>query len=81
MTTTRTKRQEDWLNKIKAIAHNLPCRQPRGSPENMVRAYMVPPLIKGLSRQDALSQAQGKARARGYGPAFYNLVFGPGADR
>ena len=80
MTKTMTKRQQASFERIKAIAHNLPCRQPRGSPENMIRAYMVPLLIKGLSRQEALMIAVAKARARGLDPVFPNLVFGPGAD-
>jgi len=38
---------------------DLPCRRPRGSPENMVRALMALYLISGLNREQAEAKALG----------------------
>ena len=45
---------------------NLPWRKPRGSIENVIRAYMFPLLLKGMTREHAEITALAKARDQGY---------------
>lgn len=41
---------------------NLPPRQPRGSPGNLIRAFMLPFLLKGMSKEEARQAAVEKAK-------------------
>ena len=52
-------------DKLAYTFKNLPCRRPRGSVENVIRAFMFPLLYKGLSRDAAEWRAIVKARELG----------------
>lgn len=47
---------------MKEALMKLPPRQPRGSPENLLRATMLPFLLKGLSAEEARVAAKLKLR-------------------
>ncbi len=48
---------------MKEALRLLPPRQPRGSPQNLIRATMLPFLILGYSPEEAKAQAIAKLKA------------------
>jgi hypothetical protein len=49
----------------KGMTQYLPCREPRGSPQNTLRMYMMRHLQQGKSREEAEELARAKMRGEG----------------
>jgi hypothetical protein len=49
----------------KTSLRELPCREPRGSPQNILRMYMMREFLRGLSREEAERAARDKMQAKG----------------
>lgn len=53
---------ESSQDKMVKALRNLPPRQPRGSPGNLIRAFMLPFLLKGMAPEEARQAAVEKAK-------------------
>lgn len=47
---------KQYSDRFTGALKGLPPRQPRGSPGNMLRAFMMPLLMKGLTAEEAKQQ-------------------------
>jgi hypothetical protein len=53
--------------RLKRAYEGLPARRPRGDPANILRAFMFPYLLAGMSPEEARTKAMIKARALAVG--------------